>query len=52
MKNDLNKTTVYLTNEIKELLREAAYVSRLTKTQTVNDALKIGLCQIIKEFKK
>lgn len=50
MENDLYKTTVYLTAETKELLRKASYLSRDTKTKTINEALKVGLNQIIKEY--
>jgi hypothetical protein len=47
----LNKTTFYLTNEVKELLRKTSYLSRCTKTKIVNDALMIGLNKIIKQYR-
>lgn len=49
---ELNKTTVYLTDEVKELIRKASYLSRYTKAKTTNEALKIGLKEIIKQFEK
>lgn len=47
---NLNKTTFYLTDEIKELLRKTSYLSRRTKTEIVNEALKIGLNNIINKY--